>query len=341
MKKQERPHRVAARMRPDQPLKSGFNKTTQKNRNSIGETGQSFSTSDAIGEFKTAMLKLGLLPPASLIADGKIHRCGTASRERGKDGAYCLYLNSSVPAGWFQNHRTGAWQTWSLKTNRLRTLAEQTALYERITQDRLHYETEISRQYDRTAIRAERLLNAMKPADDTHEYLSRKGVKAYGVREWLGRLVIPVYNSFGRFQSLQFISPDGSKRFLSGGKLTGGRFLIGREPSQEGVILIGEGYATMATIHAETSHPCFVAFSASNLEHVALSIRAFYPKAKIVITADNDWQTAQKIDRNPGIEAARRAAASCRGNIVFPPELPDVSDFNDYAQHLKMVHAHE
>jgi len=51
--------------------------------------------------------------------------------------------------------------------------------------------------------------------------LKRKGVKSHGIREWRGRLVIPVYNSSGRLQSLQFISPDGSKRFLSGGKLNG------------------------------------------------------------------------------------------------------------------------
>ena len=334
MKKQERPPQVAAWKRPEPPLKSGF-KTRRKTPNSLGVAGQSFSINDAIGEFKTVMLKHGLLPPSSITADGKIHRCGTVGREHGKDGAYCLYLNESVPAGWFQNYRTGDWQTWRLKTKRLWTLVEQTALFERITQDRQNLETDISQQYDRAAARAERLWNAATPVGDTHEYLNRKGVKAYGVREWRGRLIIPVYNSFGRLQSLQFISPDGSKRFLSGGKLTGGLFLIGQEPSSDGVILIGEGYATMATLHAETSYPCFVTFSATNLENVAPSIRACYPKSKIVITADNDWQTAQKIGRNPGIEAAKRAAAACRGNVVSPPELPGVSDFNDFAQHHK------
>jgi len=286
---------------------------------------------DSIGEFKAVMMKLGLLPPASIIADGKIHRCGTAGRERGKDGAYCMYLNNNVPAGWFKNHRTGAWQTWSLKTNRLRTLAEQTALYDRITQDRLNHETVLYRQYDHAAARAERLWNAVKPADDTHEYLNRKNIKAYGVREWRGRLVIPVYNSLGRLQSLQFISSDGSKRFLSGGKLAGGLFLVGREPSQEGVILIGEGYATMATLHAETSYHCFVTFSASNLEHVAVSLRARFPKTKIVIAADNDHATEAKTGRNPGIEAARKAAAAVGGRLMIPPALPGMSDWNDFS----------
>ena len=281
------------------------------------------------------MQERGLLPPSSLIADGKIHRCGTAGKERGKDGAYCLYLNGVMPAGWFQNHRTGDWQTWSLKNNRKLTHTEQIAFFECVARDRQRRETELSRQYDRAAVRAERLWSAAKPADDTHEYLRRKGVKSHGVQEWRGRLVIPIYDASGRLQSLQFISPDGTKRFLSGGKLIGGRFLIGREPSPDDVILIGEGYATMATLHAETSYPCFVAFSAVNLEQVALSIRARHPKSKIVICGDNDALTEAKTGRNPGVTAAKRAAAACCGNFVFPPGLHGISDFNDFAQILK------
>jgi putative DNA primase/helicase len=296
---------------------------------------RSFSVNDAISEFKTAMLGLELIPHSSIIADGKIHRCGTVSRESGKDGVYCLYLNDGIPAGWFQNHRTGEWQTWSLKTKRRPTRAEQTTFFERMTRDRQHRDAELFRQHEQAAARAMQLWNTAKPADDNHEYLIRKQVKAHGIRKWRGRLIIPVYDASGQIQSLQFISPDGAKRFLFGGKLTGGRFLIGREPSPDDVILIGEGYATMATLNTETHYPCFVAFCASNLEHAAISIRARYPKAKIVICGDNDAETEAKTGRNPGIEAAKRAAAACNGNVAFPPKLPGVSDFNDWAQYLK------
>ena len=108
-----------------------------------------FNHNDAINEFKTAMLERGLLPPSSLVADGRIHRCGTLGRERGKDGVYCFYLNDGIPAGWFKNHRTGDCQTWSLKTSRSLTRAEQTAFFECLAQDRQRREAERSRQGSR------------------------------------------------------------------------------------------------------------------------------------------------------------------------------------------------
>jgi hypothetical protein len=76
---QERPPQVAAWKRPEPPLKSGFNDSKRKNRNSISGTVQSFSVNDAISEFQTAMLEMGLLPRSSIIADGKKHRCGTVA----------------------------------------------------------------------------------------------------------------------------------------------------------------------------------------------------------------------------------------------------------------------
>ena len=158
--------------------------------------------------------------------------------------------------------------------------------------------------------------------------MRRKQIKSFGVRvDVSGALIVPVYDASGTLQSLQFIDADGKKQFLTGGKIGGGRFLIGDAPKPAGTICVCEGFATGATIHEATGYSVFVAFNCGNLEAVAISIRALYPQAKVTICADNDHQTPE----NPGLNAAKRAAAACNGSIAIPLSLTGVTDFNDLA----------
>ena len=62
---------------------------------------------------------------------------------------------------------------------------------------------------------------------NTHIY-GRKGVPALGdMRQTRsGLLLLPVRDISGTLQSLQYIAPDGTKRFLTGGKVQGGHFII-------------------------------------------------------------------------------------------------------------------
>ena len=84
------------------------------------------------------------------------------------------------------------------------------------------------------------------------------------------------------------------------------------------MVLVAEGYATAATIYQATGHPIAVAFDCGNLEPVARALRKKYPRARIVICADNDLETEQRTGRNPGMEAARRAAAAVGGTVAVP-----------------------
>jgi putative DNA primase/helicase len=66
------------------------------------------------------------------------------------------------------------------------------------------------------------------PADPTHPYLQRKGVKPYGIRmELLDVLLVPLRDLDGTIHTLQRIYEDGTKRFLSGGAKAGHFTLIG------------------------------------------------------------------------------------------------------------------
>jgi P4 family phage/plasmid primase-like protien len=169
---------------------------------------------------------------------------------------------------------------------------------------------------------------AAAPSAVSHAYLTRKGVKSYGLRQNQdGKLIVPAYSGDGEISTLQFIDANGEKRFLAGGKKAGCWFPIGKLIDE--VISICEGYATGASIHEATGQYVIVAFDSGNLLSVAETQRAKHPKAKIIICSDDDHRT----DGNPGLTAATHAAQVVRGTLARP-NFGDVrresdTDFND------------
>ncbi len=135
--------------------------------------------------------------------------------------------------------------------------------------------------------KALRIWKNSKPARMDHPYLLRKKIQPHQLRQITDSLIIPLQDSSGDLWNLQFVHTDGTKRFLRGGR-TKSLFTVLGEPSSEGRIYIAEGFATGATIHELTGKPVFVAFSASNLPAVALTVRQAFPKAEIVLAADSD-----------------------------------------------------
>ena len=299
---------------------------------------------DAIDQFSAAMQERGLIPPSSLLADGRIHSCGTDGKPRGKDGRYLLHLNFP-PSGGFQNHRDGqGWQRWTALISRRLTPEERRVLKQRVEEDREQRKTEQVKRYEIAAGKAAQIWSAAQSVMN-HAYLKTKNISAHGIRVGSdGRLVIPVMDSGGQIQSLQFISPDGSKRFLPGGQVKGCFHLIGK--LVEGVIGIAEGYATAATIHELTGDAVAVAFDCGNLKPVALALRQKHPDAALIIYADDDLTAG-----NPGLTRAREAAAAVGNGVAlrFPDwdRLPSgrpqgATDFNDLMAALKATGgAHE
>lgn len=146
---------------------------------------------------------------------------------------------------------------------------------------------------------------------EIHPYLVRKQVKAFGIRQYRNCLVIPLRDTLGVIHSLQFIDAEGNKRFLAGGAIAGNYHAIGK---YQGTLCIAEGYATAATIYEATEHATAAAFNANNLKAVALSLRCKFPKAKIILCADNDRFTFG----NPGVVKAREAAIAVGGYLTVP-----------------------
>lgn len=166
------------------------------------------------------------------------------------------------------------------------------------------------------------------PLRDSHPYLVAKGLGVAGCRglrvDVAGWLIVPMlYN--GKVLSLQRISPEGEKKFHFGATTKSAYYAIER-PGATLTALV-EGFATGLTIfNAVPNSRVLVAFNAGNLPIVAERLQRF---AMGVVCGDNDHETAARIGRNPGLDAAR-AAAELLGVGVAAPVCAG-TDWNDYA----------
>src|SRR5262249_6922686 len=188
-------------------------------------------------------------------------------------------------------------------------------------------EAEEAKRRSEAATKAVSIWKAAQPAADDHPYLLRKRIKAQGVRLHNGALVIPMRDG-SELHSLQFIHPDGEKRFVTGGRVTGSYFALGK-PIATGPLCIAEGFATGATIYEATGYPVAVAFNAGNLDAVARALRAKFPDVSIIVCADDDAGS----EGNPGLTKATEAALAVGGKVVVPEFGADrplgATDFND------------
>lgn len=286
---------------------------------------------EVLHAFRRALEARGIVVPGALTADGLLHRCDAAGKNGKGDAAYLLHLDGT-PAGGFINWRDGRdWESWCFRSLASLSQSEQRALRQRF-EEAARARAAASAERQRIAVdRAGRIWSQARPADDRHGYLVTKRVRAHGLRIYKGTLVVPVIDPAGAICSLQFIGASGSKRFLKGGRIEGGSFLVG---SATDPLCIAEGYATAASIHEATGYAVTVAFHAANLMTVAQDVRCRYPAATIIVCADDDRAT----DGNPGRRGATAAARAVRGLLAAPAsadDSPSVSiDFNDVYRRL-------
>jgi len=280
---------------------------------------------DVIDRFTQAMREAGIETEATIQADGQRHRFRVTGDKAGSEnGWYVLHLDG-VPAGAFGCWKRGVSDTWCAKSASGLTDSERQALHERMEASRRAQEAEQARVRAECKAKAERLWSdAAETVSADHPYLVAKGVKSYGLRQLRDALVVPVRADAGGLVGLQFIQPDGTKRFLTGTPKAGSYHRITGDLSR---VLICEGYATGASLHEATGCAVAIAFDAGNLLAVATILRDKLPDAVLVLCADDDRNT----EGNPG-QTKARAAAVAVGGLVVVPEFPlgtSGTDFND------------
>jgi putative DNA primase/helicase len=213
--------------------------------------------------------------------------------------------------GTFGSWKTGEFHTWFDRDEHTLTPAE-LAQRAHARREALQVQRqEQAKAHAAASAKAVHLWGLARPATDAHPYLISKGVHAYGFKLLHDALVIPARDAQGKLHTLQFIQPDGTKRFLTGGRIRGCYCAIG-EPQD--TILIAEGIATAATLFEATGYAVAAAFNCGNLEPVALALRQKFPSLRLVLCADNDTNTPG----NPGLSHATAAAEAVGAWLAVP-----------------------
>lgn len=278
--------------------------------------------SNPLQTFRDILNDKGLVP-SEILADGKLRRCPTTGKPHKQNGAYIAHLDSPATL-WWCNWESGEQGTFSEVEEKTLSPIERELWRQRQNAIRRQREAECAQRHEAAAQQARSILNASFPCSPEHTYLQCKGIPALGdVRQdHNGMLLIPVMDVSGNVHSLQYIAPDGTKRFLAGGKIQGGYFCI--PGKTEKPLVLCEGYATGASIHLASDCTVYVAFSANNLPNVANIVRSKFPDAPIVVCGDND-----EAGRGKGQEAAQAAQA----RLALPSfSTGNGTDFNDLHQ---------
>ena len=268
---------------------------------------------------------LGYAPALGEIVPAKMIRFATSDR-KGDYAGWCK-LFDDAEGGVFGCWRQGIAETWQAVATR--TPAEQKAFLsqvKRAKEEAAVIEEEIRRECRE---KSAQLWDKGRDVAAKHPYLVAKGIKPHGIRQMRESLMVPVRDTKGELHGLQFIMPDGTKRFKSGTAITGCYHAMGK-PS--GRILIAEGYATGATLHEVTGYAVACAFTAGNLKPVAEALKRKYPGAVLIVCADDD----HSIYGNPGLTKAVEAAQAVDALLAVPSFRPERrkidTDFNDLAR---------
>lgn len=246
------------------------------------------------------------LTDAGLLVDrlvvGKMQRCRIEG-DRERRGWYVLHELTLDGGDVVLVGSYGIWQGDDNGARKIllqkRTLTDdqKAAIRTRLAEDRKRADAQRRAEAKRAAERAEAAWRKCQ-VDGDSDYLTRKGVRAHGVRfSPTGAVVVPMMDTGGRVHGLQFIltrkahadrikRTGRDKEFWPAGLSKRGHFHLIGLPTW--ILLIAEGYATAASLHEATGLPVAVAFDAGNLQPVAEALHKRYPKARILVCADDD-----------------------------------------------------
>jgi putative DNA primase/helicase len=290
-----------------------------------------------MNSFEEAISAAGYQPPKFIIMDGNLQRFSTdPNKNCSKDGWYVGFDNNVGKVVIFGSWRDGTRQIWTNGTGRQLTEQEKSD----IERKRELAQVQVQKEYAEAAQRATQLYDSAVDEDLPHGYLRKKGIeKPSGAKllnnvpksifgflvdpdRRINALIMPVYGPSGTIASLQIIDEYGDKKFMKGGSTVGGWFSFGGDIVTAKYVVIGEGIATVQSIHQATGFPVVAAYSAANLPQVAAMVRAKNAMCEILIAVDGD-------------KAGRDYAAKCHNCRLV--EAPDGMDWNDVYQSEKQA----
>lgn len=302
---------------------------------------------DLTNDFAAALSRAGLIVDGAPIMDGKKHYVDVVGAKKGTKKGIYSGRTDFPPNGWFKNYREGGeLQKWKPNVQAPERSPEELAAW-RAQQElrRIERERKQKAEWDTAAAIATQIWRET-PEATSHPYLAAKKIEPHGMHVRGKYLLVPLQNAAGAIRNLQWIRDDGKKMFgvpgeagWIGGQKSGLYTVLGAlEPGKPRVI--GEGFATMATLYESTALTSIIALDGNNLMPVAETIRALDKDARIIFAADNDHTLPLREDlpqaarKNVGLLKAHEAARKVKGVVVAPKfegeSDKDRTDWNDF-----------
>jgi putative DNA primase/helicase len=297
-------------------------------------------------EFAEALRSVGcVVSGGHPMMDGATHRIsvvGEKHSEKAGSGFYVGHLDGH-PAGYIKNNKTGDEMKWKAKGYSLDP--EQKARMVAEAADKMRArDAEHERLQQRTAERLEKQLSQFRSIESPTPYMIAKGIDVHAgaLTDSEGRKTyLPATDVNGKMWSMQYIGDDGTKRFAKHSRVEGCFHVVGGidRLKDAPALVIGEGYATAASLAESLGFATVAAFNSGNLVHVATVLQAKFPDKTVVIAGDDDAHLEATQGVNPGREKAQEAASAVGGTVLLPIFAPgevatrpnDFTDFNDLA----------
>ena len=285
---------------------------------------------DPVSDFLDAMRASGIRPVepiADKLASGDAVRFRAEGDRPGRRNGWAWLHLDGVPAGVFRHYRLGVRSVWRAgRDPYLLSPVERREIMAKAREGEARRRAETGARQEAAARVAQNLWAGAGKADSAHRYLRRKGLPPVGIRQHGDALLVPMVDCDVHLWNVQRVYPDGRKLFLSGGRTEGlfwphGVYFQDGRPSP-GPLVIGEGFATMATVHHATGYGVIAAMSARNLEPVARAMRKLYPSRSLIIAADDD----SHLHDNIGLIAASKAAQVIGACLATPRSVAGSGD---------------
>jgi antirestriction protein ArdC/phage/plasmid primase-like uncharacterized protein len=298
-------------------------------------------TLDPRAEFAAVLRSIGAIVDGDHpIMNGEAQRVPAHDDRRGERTIFYVAHLDGVANGYAENNRTKEVVRWKAG-GQLSSEEAKAELLAQAEQKRYARRQAEQQRYEATSKRISEELRGLDYSSKTTEYHKAKRIDAtLGAPVRNGDVLVPGYDSQGKLGTIQYIKPDGTKRFAKDSRKHGCFHVVGVRNSAAGlqkiavspVVVIAEGYATAVTI-AEQQNLCAVAaFDSGNLLAVATALREQHKGKAIVIAGDDD----HRLETNPGRTKALEAAAAVKGVAIFPQLSAEqkqrgMTDFNDLA----------
>lgn len=282
------------------------------------------SAHDAICDFISFMEANGVQavePIANRLASGNLIRFRCDGDGKGRQNGWAILYLDERPAGAFGNYRLGVERKWKSGADFAPLSHEERSKLQlewAAAKEARRKEQELSES--EAAVEALEMWQRAAPASADHPYVVKKRLDPSPLRQLGDKLLVPMVDSAGKLWNLQRIGPDGTKRFLRGGRVEGLFHLIAYAVTDRSKWCLGEGYSTMAAVHRSTGHPCIVSFTNKNMVIVARIWNSARPDLNYVICADDDDHLVDhpQIGKNLGMVTAKAVAEEIGAKLAVP-----------------------